>query len=365
MPKNVFDAVAEEKGVFRNEDVLSPDFLPQELPGRERQEEEIARLLKASAIGKAPSNIFVFGPTGTGKTSTCKKVARQLQEYSEKAVVLYVNCWQNNTRQGVLVALNEACGDAMPRRGVSSEEIFRRSLEVFGKAKRVPIVVLDEADKLFFNGEEEVLYDLSRSHEAYGVPIGVVLITNDEELCAKADARIRSSLAATAVAFPAYSPQELKKIVAQRAAVAFVAGACGEEVIALCAAHAAKSGGDARIALQCLYKAGRNCQKRGGSILSVQDVKDAFTNTASSVEMKGERDEKELSKGAAQALEHLKKYKEEVAVGDFYRAFERESGWSERSARNFVQELVFRKIAEIDEIKQGDARGRTIRLSRY
>lgn len=362
MPKNVFDAVAEEKGVFRNEAVLAPDFLPQELPGREMQEREIARLLKPAASGKPPANLFIHGPTGTGKTSACKKVSAQLKEYSDKPAVLYVNCWQNSTRQGILVALNEASGDTAPRRGVSGEEIFKRALQILKKAGKAPIVFLDEADKLFFNGEEKVLYDLTRSHEAYGVPIGVVLVSNDRELAAKADARIRSSLAATEIVFPAYSPQELKKIVAERAALALSPGAWNDEVVALCAAHAAKSGGDARVALQALYNAARNCQKRGGSVLSLQDARESFAATTS-LQQKAERDEKELPEGASKALELLKKFRGAVPIGDFYLAFERESGWSERSARNFVQELAARKIVLLEEGRAGGVRVKSIRLS--
>ncbi len=360
--KNVFATAMDAAGVFRNETALSPEFLPAEMPGRESQFEEIARALAPAAEGRLPSNLFIHGPAGSGKTSACRSVARQLTEYSGKPLVAYVNCWQNSTRQSVLAALAQAAGEPSPRRGVAGDEIYSRAMQQFKRQKRTAIVFLDEADKLFNGKEHEVLYDLSRSAEMHAVPTAVVMITNDSSLVARTEARIRSSLTPTTVEFKPYSPQELKMILSRRAAEAFLPGACQEEAIALCAAFAAKQNGDCRIAIQLLYKAGRNAEKRGSETLGVQDVRQAAVDALSSAQQKRSRDEELLSPGAKNALQMLRE-NDGMRVNEFYLKFAATHGGSERSARNYLRELEENSFTtETESWEAGGVRHRTIRL---
>lgn len=356
---NVFNSISESRGVFRSEEPLSPDFVPDKLPGREREEKEVAGCLKPASEGKQPVNLFIHGPSGTGKTSTCRHVMRQLADYSSKPLPIYVNCWQNSTRQAILAVLGQMAGDVLPRRGLAADEIFIRVLQHLKNEKRVPVLVLDEADKLFIGGEEQVLYDLSRAHETYGVPVGIVLVTNEASLMAKADGRIRSSLACQELQFKQYSPQELKNILAERSRLAFAPNACGDEVIALCAAHGAKNGGDCRVSIQALWRAGKNCERRGASALSLDDVRKAIDSSTTSAEQKRERDEQGLGEGE-KVLLLLIREKPRATVGDLYATFASQAGGSERSARNYLRELEARGFVVVEDAK--NERGEKVRV---
>ncbi|OIO26811.1 hypothetical protein AUJ14_00925 [Candidatus Micrarchaeota archaeon CG1_02_55_22] len=355
---NVFTDIGEGGRVFRNEDVLSPEFLPGRLPGREKQEEEIASCLKPATLGNAPINLFVHGNSGTGKTSTCKLVLKQLSEYSSRPLPIYINCWQNSTRQAILSILSQKVGDVLPRRGLAGDEVFTRIIQQLKREKCVPVIVLDEADKLFFGGEEQVLYDLTRAHETYGVPIGVLLITNSSDLMAKADNRIRGSLSAQEVFFKPYSPQELKTILAERAKLALVTNAWNDEVIALCAAHGAKNGGDARSSLKALWNGAKNAERRGSESISLDDVRRALEVTTTSAEEKEQRDEKLLGENEQHLLEIVRE-KKSVSVGELYLEYLGKWGGSERSARNYLRELELRGFVSSEESR--GARGERVK----
>ncbi len=342
---NVFKSLSAEASVFRREEALSPEFLPDSLPGREAQEREIALALKPAAEGKRPANLFISGPSGTGKTSTCRRVLGQLSEFSTKPLCVYVNCWQHATRQGIFSQLAYAIDMPLPRRGLAADEVFERVCLQLKAGKRVPVLVLDEADRLFAGNEEKVLYDLSRASEAFGIDFGLVLVTNDSELLARADARIRSSLSPREVSVRPYSPLQLKKILFDRAALAFSPRACGEEVIALCAAHGAKAGGDARVALQALWFAGKNAQTRGATAVSLEDARKAFSKSTSSTAQKRVRDLEFLDEGEQKLAGLLKELGGEASTAVLYAEFQKRELGSERSVRNYLHSLEQKGIA--------------------
>ncbi len=355
MPPNVFSRIHHsEASIFKNEEALYPDYAPTELVSREAEIHSLASALSPAAQGGRPTNLFVHGRPGTGKTATCRFVLSQLQEYSSKPLTVYINCWQHDSRQSIFSLLADKLGDVLPRRGLSSEETFSRVLSDLTHRKRVPVIVLDEADRLFWGGEQNVLYDLTRTAENAGVHTGVILITNDDELMAKADERIRSSFAGREVAFKPYSPLQLKDILLARARLACIPGACNEEVIALCAAHGAKAGGDARVALQALWLAGKQAVARGASTISLDDARHAFTQHPNSATYKRERDEQFLEEPEKNVLSLMQSKGGTMLLSDLYDAYRRQFGSSERAVRNYLRRLEFKGILSTHDAPSGD-----------
>ena len=273
MAPNIFRQIGKERGIFRNESALLPEHLPEELPCRERQMKEFAYCMAPAAEGKTPPSLVLAGPPGTGKTSLARVALKQLCEVSSQPQFVYINCWQNSSRYGILSALVVELGGMLPRRGIASDEVAAGLRELGRKSRRTLIVVLDEVDRLVAGGEGGVLYDLARAGEAYGMKACVVGITNDTELMAKLDERVRSSLSNRRIDFAPYSPIELKQILNERAKIAFFPNVLEDEVVPVCAAVGAKNGGDARIALGLLWAAGKKAEREGGQKVSVDDVK--------------------------------------------------------------------------------------------
>jgi cell division control protein 6 len=357
---NVFSTLPEKReGVFTNEDALKPEFIPEMLPGRENELTQIALALRplAESAGAKGRNLFVFGPPGSGKTASTRRALKDLREYSDKAWCFYVNCWQHSTRHAVFSQLALLAEEPLPRRGLAADEVFERFSGAVRNSKKNAVVVLDEFDRLLQAGNDKVLYDLARAKELSGANFTEILISNDADLLSKLDARARSSLQPATLEFKQYSPTQLKQILLERAAAAFHENILSKEALALCAACGAKAGGDARVALQALYDAGRNAEQRGAGIVELADAKKAVLeqeviNASKEKRLTG------LTRLEESTLSVLREAGKPLESGELYSLLEGVA--SERSLRECLSLLELKKLIVAEEkASQKGERGRT------
>jgi cell division control protein 6 len=264
--------------LLKDERFLYPEYVPERLPFRDSEIDALVYALQPVLKGKKPQNVFVCGKSGTGKTATVRFVLNELQQYSDRAKGLYINCFQLNTRHSVLTQIANFLGEPTPRRGIATDEAYSKVLEALKHASFFPVVVLDEADQLLHEKEaSKLFYDLIRVVEYGKGRFGLIFISNLAEFVAMLDDRVKSSLAEQTIAFEPYSPQQLKEILNQRASYAFHPNALGSELINVAAAHAAKLGGDARIAIECILKAAREAEKQNAEKVTVNHLKSVFS----------------------------------------------------------------------------------------
>ena len=60
--------------IFKDREVLRHSYRPQILPHRKPQIDEVASILAPSLRNETPSNILIYGKTGTGKTACVRYV---------------------------------------------------------------------------------------------------------------------------------------------------------------------------------------------------------------------------------------------------------------------------------------------------
>src|SRR3989338_361181 len=154
MKRNIFEGSSKEHVIFKDEKYLYPEYLPERLPHRDSEISSLVFSLQPVLKGGKPQNVFIAGSTGTGKTATVRYVLNELQEYSDRAKGLYINCFEFNSRHSILSKLSNFLGSAVPRRGTATDEIHSRFVEALRKTSFVPIVVLDEVDQLMLRSEE-------------------------------------------------------------------------------------------------------------------------------------------------------------------------------------------------------------------
>lgn len=267
--------------IFKDRDKLRPDYVPERLPFREKQITKLGRILSVSLRGSRPSNVFIYGHVGTGKTAVTKHVIRELEKVAlEKQLPVktaYVNCRLHDTNYRVLAEICEKLGMSVPFTGLSIAELFRRFLRSIERKEIVLITVLDEMDALVRKSGDEMLYRLVRvNSELSKSKVAVVGITNDLNLVDSLDARIKSSLGEEVIVFPPYKADELREILKIRAKEAFYPGKVREEAIELCAALAAREHGDARRALELLRIAGEIAERDGAIQVEEEHVRRAY-----------------------------------------------------------------------------------------
>src|SRR3989454_9705143 len=76
---SIFRRAKEGKALFVNRKVLTPEYVPDKLPSREKQLNGVAEVLAPVLHGSKPSNLLLYGKTGTGKTAVAKYVMERRQ----------------------------------------------------------------------------------------------------------------------------------------------------------------------------------------------------------------------------------------------------------------------------------------------
>ena len=285
----------EARQIFKNREYLRPTYTPGELPHREEQIHQLARILVAPMRGETPSNVFIYGKTGTGKTATVKYVTKELEKVAKRAPrkveVVYLNCELVNTQYRILATLaNTFLGkmrenstelsdlpEEVPMTGWPTDQVYKCFFDALDSDKQLAIIVLDEIDKLVLKSGDAVLYNLTRvNSDLKKAKISIIGISNDLNFMNYLDPRVKSSLSEEELVFSPYNALQLKDILGRRAAMSFADGSLADGVISLCAAHAAREHGDARRALDMLRVAGELAEREGIETVTVDHVRQAF-----------------------------------------------------------------------------------------
>ncbi|MBI2598313.1 MAG: AAA family ATPase [Candidatus Diapherotrites archaeon] len=357
MPKNVFERAVKERVIFKDEAFLYPEFVPERLPHREKEIDALVFAFDPVLKGKRPQNVFLAGPTGCGKTAVAKFVLKELEEFTDRAKSVYINCFEYNSRHSVLSKITNFIGAPAPRRGIATDEIYSQFLDAMKRIDFTPIIVLDEVDQLVFSEDgSKLLYDILRVHEQEKTVLGLGLISNNSELTLLLDSRIRSSLTEERILFEGYTPEQLKDILFSRAQYAFASGALSEEVIGVAAANAARLGGDARVAIESLLKAGREAERENSEKVLLKHLKKAFESVDAVSLLKGlkhlNENEKLLLGEIAQA--------DGITSGQVFEAFKKKSKspLTERRLRDLLNGLEKRDFVSSEQLSLGN-KGKT------
>jgi cell division control protein 6 len=276
---NLFDGLINGGWIFVNKEVLRPAYVPENLPHRKQQIKSLADILSAALKGETPSNILIYGKTGTGKTSTVKYVSKELENMAQKlgsnCSLLYINSEMFDTQYRVFAYLARVFNKRVPMIGWPTDMVYSELKSGLDAENRCVIVILDEVDKLASKGDE-ALYNLTRINgELKNARVSLIGISNDLTFTDLLDPRVKSSLGEEEIIFPPYNADQLKDILYSRATKAFGVDTLGESVVPLCAALAASEHGDARRALDLLRVSGEIAERSGAKKVSEEHVRQA------------------------------------------------------------------------------------------
>lgn len=264
-----FDSYLNRKSLFRNKALLQSAHTPETIFHRDMEISTIAGILAPSLRSEKPSNLFVYGKAGSGKTLTVKHVARELKKQAEArsiaVSILYLNCKLKkvaDTEYRLIAQLAREFGKAIPPTGLPTEEVYKAFHSAVDSAGGVTILLLDEVDELVKKAGDEILYNLTRiNDELKSAKLCVVGISNDMVFLDALDPRVKSSLSEEEIVFSPYNAVQLQDIISHRAKDAFADGVLGAGVLEKCAAYAAREHGDARRCLELLRVAGEIAER--------------------------------------------------------------------------------------------------------
>jgi len=332
-----------EDTVFKNEDVLQTEYLPEKLPHREGQVQAIANAIKPAISGKSPYNLFILGSPGVGKTAVVKHVFNQLSEY-ERVIPIYINCWEYNTRHAVLSKILNELGGIAPRRGIATDEVYERFESQIKKSNQIPIIALDEIDQLLLRDGSLLLYDLLRC----GAKLGLIAISNDPFIGRMLDDRVKSSIAHEEIHFKPYTKAEVLEIVKDRMRLGFRAGKIEEGVAKAVAEFTDSKGGDIRLALECLWKCGRTADQKG-TTAKAEYLNEIFKKASDTYLTDLLKSLSETEKAILKVIAASP----ELSSGELLAQYGEKNKIAERTMRNYVSRLETLKLIDAPMTSKG------------
>ena len=114
--ENLFEDELKCGRIFKNVSILSPHYVPHELPHRENEIRNVTKIIAPVLRNEKPSNLFIYGKTGTGKTVAVRYVMRKFMEFIQDpeknsvgviGKVVYMNCKVYNSKYQVLIRILE------------------------------------------------------------------------------------------------------------------------------------------------------------------------------------------------------------------------------------------------------------------
>lgn len=276
----LFEKFLKKESLFEDKSVLQSQYVPEELSHRDDQIGQIASILAPALKSNKPSNLFVYGKTGTGKTVALKYVSQKLSEVAKQQEIplkiIYLNCKLKrvaDTEYRLIAQLARMLGRQIPATGLPTDEVYNTFFELVEEEQSNIILVLDEIDQLINKAGDDIIYNLTRiNSDLKNSQITIVGISNDLVFADNLDPRVKSSLSEEELVFPPYNALQIQTILKARAEKAFKNGSLGNGVMAKCAAYAAREHGDARRALELLRVAAELAERSEVEQVQLQHV---------------------------------------------------------------------------------------------
>ncbi len=280
---NFFDNYLKKDSLFKDKSVLLSTYLPDDILFREEQLREVANIIAPALRMERPSNLFVFGKTGTGKTLSIKYILNSMLDTAKKNYILfkpiYINCKLKrvaDTEYRLLAQVIRELGHDIPGTGLPTDEVYNVFYRLIDRQKQVVLLVLDEIDQLTKKIGDEILYNLTRiNSELRNSQICLIGISNNLIFSENLDPRVKSSLSEEDIIFPPYNALQIKEILSSRVKSAFQSNVIQPGVLEKCGAYAAREHGDARRAIDLLRVAGELAERSGSSIVEITHLDQA------------------------------------------------------------------------------------------
>lgn len=371
MLSGFFEDYLKKEPLFKDKSVLQANHTPNKILHRDDQIDQVASILAPSLRMEKPSNVFIYGKTGSGKTCVVKYVTSEIKEMANKndlpVKIFYLNCKLKrvaDTEYRLIAELAREFGDDVPATGLPTDEVYKIFLKSVEKEKILFIIILDEIDQLVHKAGDEILYNLTRlNSELKESQISIIGISNDLLFTDNLDPRVKSSLSEEEIHFHPYNALQLQKILHERAKVAYRDNVLEEGLIEKCAAYAAREHGDARRALELLRVAGELAERRSQSIVSISFLDEAEKKIEKDRVLEVVKTQPKQCKLALHAIFTLclKNDKKPVFTGDIYEIYK--DSCFKCGVRPLTQRRLSDIIAELDML--GIINAKVISKGRY
>jgi len=233
--------------------------------------------------GGMAQRVLISGRVGTGKTVLSQRFGLDVMEEAWRRGInlryVHVNC--RECRGSFFMILQRVIlkfHPHFPRRGYSAHELLQILIQVLDEQDAHLILALDELEALIQREGADPLYSLTRvQEERMNAPqrLSLICILRDPAYLGRLDPGTRSTLQHNLIHLEAYSKPQLRDILNDRVELAFYPNTVPDEVVDFIAGLAASEGGDARYAIELLWRAGKYADAEGAPRILPEHVRKA------------------------------------------------------------------------------------------
>jgi cell division control protein 6 len=259
--------------VFRDEERLSPEYVPERLLFRDGELKQLLHYFSSVIYGERPfhTRVVISGAVGTGKTSLSKLFGQIAEREGRGSGVnlryVHVNCRIHRSVYAVLRKAAENLGTDLPSRGYSEDEMFEKVIRYLHMHKVRLIICLDDVEALISQEGGEPLYFLTRSSEdtERGNLISLIVVFREPEFLNRLDASTLSGLGNNSIHLEEYDYGQLLDILRYRAGEAFHKDVVSDEILEFIA-QLSSDRRDARYAIDLLWRSGKFAEQEEESL---------------------------------------------------------------------------------------------------
>jgi cell division control protein 6 len=253
--------------VFKDESKLDINYVPPRLPHRKAQLELLSQFFRFAIEnpGRMTQRVLIVGKIGTGKTVLSQhfglRMTREARQRNVNLHYVHVNCREcKGSSFMILQRVILRFYPNFPKRGYSAEELLQALMQILDEKNVYVILALDELEALIRSEGSDPIYSLTRIQEERPKTaqrlslIGILRRIQDLDTL---DPSTRSTLQRNIIHFKEYSKPQLRDILNDRLTWAFKESTVPSQTLDLIAEAAASEGGDARYAIELLWRAGK------------------------------------------------------------------------------------------------------------
>jgi len=280
--------LALHQSVFKDEAKLDINYIPQQLPHREKEHRLLMEFF--SFILRYPERmaqrVIITGDVGTGKTVLAQHFGASITSEANKRAIkfryVHVNCREyRGSLQPILHHIVTVFRPNYPARGYSVEEVFSTLMQVLDEDNAFMILALDEFDSLIEKEGSDAVYKLTRLQEMrLGKPqrLSFIFILRDLKVIEQLDASARSTLQRSIISLECYGKAQLVDILSDRVSMAFELGTVQEDVVDLISELAFTETGNARFGIELLWRAGKYADAADAGLVEPECVRMAVSS---------------------------------------------------------------------------------------
>jgi len=287
LPSDIVKEILSRPTVFRDEGPLSLEYVPSRLPHREDKLSFLVQLFRFAIEkpGSMSQRVLITGDVGTGKTVLCQRFGLDITKAAKNRKInlhyVHVNCRENKGSLFLIMKRTiEKLSPEFPKRGFAPEELLQVLMDMLDDQNAHLILALDEFESLIQTEGSAPIYTLTRiQEERLGAPLrlSLICILREPGYLDKLDPSTIGTLQHNFVRLEKYSSDQLQAIISDRVQLAFKEGAVPEETIAFLA-DVAGSSGDARYAIELLWRAGKYADSENSRVVSAEYVRKAIAS---------------------------------------------------------------------------------------